>query len=166
MPGKPITARTSGGGTRQLNTREDAQEQAVIFERHRRVAKRVIDEEEKHHTGDESLFIDSDWDDVEATLEVPIGADGILPESGIVWIHGPAGHGKTILAYWILMQYARSGFHSGIYECEMGQERSKGFFRNMDAKWSWMKRIHYFRAEFPDEIIDLALHGRALDRRL
>jgi hypothetical protein len=166
MPGKPVTARTPGGGTRRLNTDEDKQEQAVLFERHRRVAKRIIDEEEKHHPGDESLFIDSDWDDVEAVLGVPIGIDGILPESGIVWLHGPAGHGKTILAYWILMQYARNGFHSGIYECEMGQERTKGFFQNLNAKWTWMRRIHYFRAEYPDEIIDLSMHGRALDRRL
>jgi hypothetical protein len=162
----PVTARVRGGGTRQLNSDGDAQEQAIRQERHKRIAKRTIDKEEQTQGGDEELFLDWSWDEIEAVHEVPLGPDGILPESGAVWLHGPAGQGKTILAYWILLKYARSGFECGMYEVEMGQERSKGLMLNLGAKWSQLKKIHYYRAEDPTDIVNLVAHGRALDRRL
>jgi hypothetical protein len=164
-----IEVGTPSGGKKRVPTKEDnvmrgSLEEAIKFERHRQMAKQVVDDEIRNQAGDEDVFIRVDWDDIEAATEVPLGPDGVLPDFGIAQLYGPAGHGKTILAYWILIRRAVAKRGCGIYECEMGQDRAKGFMLNLGAKWRDLKKISYYRAEDDGEVINLLMHGRALDR--
>lgn len=131
-----------------------------------RSVRRELDEEERSSAGDENVFIEVDWKDVKPKDSIPLDEDGVFLVERIHWISGMAGEGKTVLAYWKLVQLAKRRTHSAIYECEMGEELAMGLLRNLGATEHDLKYIHYFRAEAEGTVVNLVAHGRAFCRML
>jgi hypothetical protein len=116
--------------------------------------------------GDEAVFTEVNWDEVKPKEVIPLDEDGVFLTERIHWISGPAGSGKTILAYWKLVQLAKRRTHSGIYECEMGEELAMGLLRKLGATEADLRYIHYFKAEEDGAVINLVRHGRAFCQML
>lgn len=114
--------------------------------------------------GDDDAFAEVDWDKVDPEQETPTGADGIFPETGIVWGSGRYGSGKTILAYWTALQRVRAGWRVAVCEAEMGESRVMGLLQNLGATDDEIRRFHYL-ADPDGGIPDLVANGRALARK-
>lgn len=111
--------------------------------------------------GDEDVFSEVKWDNVKPKNKIPLDEDGVFLTERIHWISGAAGDGKSILAYWKLVQLAKRRAHSAIYECEMGEDLVMGLLRNLGATDGDLKYIHYFKANEDGTVVNLVRHGRA-----
>jgi hypothetical protein len=113
----------------------------------------------------EQPFTQTAWGLVGEYDPPPFSENQTILLEGIHWISGAAGEGKTIFAYWNLLELAKDLFDVAIYECEMGPERAKGLLRNLGATDEDLSHIHYYRS--PDgEIWDLVKRGRDFCRHL
>lgn len=114
-----------------------------------------------NRAGSNSEFVWVDWDDVKPLVSIPLDEDGVFLTQRIHWISGRAGSGKTMLAYWKLIQLAKRRIHSAIYECEMGEVLAMGRFQILGATQRDLKYIHYAKAAMDGTVVNLARHGRA-----
>lgn len=115
--------------------------------------------------GDEDAFEKADLLTAAEELKVPIGADGVFIDHGLAWLFGAAGAGKSLLAYWALLQRIRAGQKVAVYEVEMGLARVKGLLRNLGATDAELGLVSYYRAP-EGTVADLVADGRALARKL
>lgn len=114
-----------------------------------------------NRAGNKNEFAWVDWEDVKPLISIPLDEDGVFLTQRIHWISGRAGAGKTMLAYWKLIQLATRRVHSAIYECEMGEVLALGLLRNLGATPRHLKYIHYAKAATDGTVVNLARHGRA-----
>jgi hypothetical protein len=128
--------------------------------RGRRIAE-AADEHNKRRKGNASVFREVVWSEVRPKEKVPLDPFDVLLVAYIHWISGAAGSGKTIFAYWLLVQYAKQRTHSAIYECEMGKELALGLLRNLGATGTDLEYIHYYEADEEGTVINLVRNGRA-----
>jgi hypothetical protein len=130
-----------------------------------RADKLLLQEEAREYNarlaGDENVFAWVQWEDVKPLVSIPLDEDGVFLTQRIHWISGRAGAGKTMLAYWKLIQLAKRRVHSAIYECEMGEELAMGLLQNLGASPRDMKYIHYAKANTEGTVVNMARHGRA-----
>jgi len=116
--------------------------------------------------GDDGAFERVDLLTAAEELKVPIGADGVFIDHGLAWLFGAAGAGKSLLAYWTLLQRIRAGQRVAVYEVEMGVARVKGLLRNLGATDAELSLLSYYSAPEDGTVADLVANGRALDRKL
>jgi hypothetical protein len=130
-----------------------------------RADKLLLNEEAKEYNarlvGDENVFTRIIWEDVEQMVKIPLDQEGVFLTSKIHWISGRAGAGKTILAYWKLVQLAKRKRYSAIYECEMGEQLAKGLLINLGATSQDLRYIQYYKAQLDGTVVNLQRHGRA-----
>jgi hypothetical protein len=130
-----------------------------------RADKLLLQEEAKEYNarlaGDENVFAWVQWEDVKPLVSIPLDEEGVFLTQRIHWISGRAGAGKTMLAYWKLIQLAKRRTHSAIYECEMGEELAMGLLQNLGASPRDLKYIHYAKAKTEGTVVNMARHGRA-----
>lgn len=127
----------------------------------RDAAQRQFAEYRASQAGDDSVFTETDWSEVDPDVSVPTGADGIFPEYGVIWTAGLHGSGKTSLVYWATLQRVRAGAHYGICDNEMGKARIKRLLMNLGATDAEIARYHHAES---DGVPDLLVNGRGLAR--
>jgi|SRR5215469_14698089 len=111
--------------------------------------------------GDESLFSFRSVGEYGDPEPVSLSAGGLTLSYGVHRISGPAGDGKTRVAYWEILARVRSGEKWAIFDTEMGPERCKQAFAQLGADEDELKSILY--VEVRDDITpDLVSHGRAM----
>jgi hypothetical protein len=133
--------------TRQYHAQETARERM----RHERLKA----------GGDESLFSVIPASEIEEPEPVSLSKGGLMLSSGVHRINGPAGDGKTRLAYWEILQRVRAGERWAIFDAEMGKERYKQAMMQLGATEHELESVDYI-AVADDIIPDLVLNGRAL----
>jgi len=113
--------------------------------------------------GDESIFGIIDAEDIGDPEPVALSVGGLLLSTGVHRINGPAGSGKTRLAYWEILQRVKNGDRWAIFDKEMGPERYKQAMVQLGATEKDLAMIDYIITR-DDVTPDLIRHGRALCR--
>jgi KaiC/GvpD/RAD55 family RecA-like ATPase len=102
------------------------------------------------------------WDEVGDPPTFQAGPDGVFPSLGSVLIAGDPASGKSMLAYWAAIRYARAGLTCAVYDAEMGPERVKALLSDLGATAAETERIAYIAAPESGEIANLVRHAQAL----
>ena len=154
-------------GNRLVSNREDAEEQQYQKEYRRQSnARRVraeLDARERSALGDASLFRVVAAADIAVPEPIAFSKSGLLLCSGVHRINGPAGKGKTRLAYWDILQRVQAGERWAIFDREMGAGRYKQAMIQLGATDANLSSMDYITTE-DDVTPNLIRNGRALCR--
>lgn len=146
---------------RKPPTLAEMRQQELMRRKARYLGGQDFNEWLEDQAGDDSVFTETDWSEVDPDISVPVGADGIFPAYGVVWAAGLHGSGKTTQIYWAALQRVRAGEHCGICDNEMGKARIKRLLLNLGATDREIARFHHAETE---GVPNLLANGRVLAR--
>jgi hypothetical protein len=138
----------------------------IDYYKRRQAAQEMAAAERLAEAQQHDPFIVVKWSEVEEKPVIPIGPDGVLPETGRAWMTGRYGSGKTTFAYWAALQRIRAGLHVGVMELELGEEDGKKLMRELGATNEELDKLHYFKMADETAQPNLIVYGIQLARKL